>query len=111
MHVRQQVRDAAVARLTGLPLTGARVFASRIRPIEQSQLPCLLVQTNDEEVLPATVHGAYARQLQLVVECVAQASGDTLGQHLIHQLSTKTQSFASRARYLDAPVVNPPDTS
>ena len=49
-HVRKQIRDAVVTAVTGLTTTGANVFATRIRPISDSQLPCLLVYTTNEAI-------------------------------------------------------------
>ena len=76
MHVRTQIRNAAVTRLAGLALTGANVFASRIRPVDSTKMPCLLVYTDEEELGPATVHGTYARDLTLSIKIVAEQSGE-----------------------------------
>lgn len=78
MHVRQQVRDAVGARLLGLPLTGARVFKKRLRPVDPTDLPCLLVATDEEEILPATIHTHILRQLVLTIRCVAQGTDGVL---------------------------------
>jgi hypothetical protein len=66
-HVRTQIRQAAVAALDGI----APVSASRVYPIAEDELPVLLVWTNDEDISGGT-HGAYARELTLVVEAVAR---------------------------------------
>jgi hypothetical protein len=78
MHVRQQVRDAVVARLFGLTLTGPHVFKQRLRPVDQANLPCILVNTDEEEVLPATIHSTIARQLVLTIRCMAQGTDGSL---------------------------------
>ena len=44
-HPRTQIRAAVVALLTGLPITGSNVFASRVRPFHDSELPALNVLT------------------------------------------------------------------
>lgn len=49
-HIRKSIRDAIVTVVTGLTTTGVNVFASRIRPVEQSKLPCLLVYATDESI-------------------------------------------------------------
>lgn len=49
-HVRKQIREAAAAALTGLTTAGPRVFQSRVYPLRQSDLPCLLVNTDEEDV-------------------------------------------------------------
>jgi hypothetical protein len=78
MHVRQQVRDAVALRLIGLPLTGSNVFKKRLRPLDPTQLPCILVNTDEEEVLPATIHTMIQRQLTLTVQCMAQGTDGVL---------------------------------
>ena len=77
-HVRQQIREAAAAALTGLASAGNRVFQSRLRPLRDADLPCLLVNTDDEEVdtLGMGVHPAQERQLALKVRCVAKDASD-----------------------------------
>lgn len=46
-HVRQQIRIAIEARLTGLATTGARVHLSRIYTV--ADVPALLIYASDEE--------------------------------------------------------------
>ncbi len=48
-HARTEIREAVVARLTGLPTTGARVYAGRTRPLEARHQPTLLVYTVNEQ--------------------------------------------------------------
>ena len=47
-HVRQQIRDDIVATLTGLATTGSNVFRSRIFPLEQTNLPALVIYSKSE---------------------------------------------------------------
>ncbi|MCA1381298.1 hypothetical protein [Bradyrhizobium sp. BRP23] len=47
-HVRKQIRDAVVARLTGLPSTGNRVYVGRTRPLGAAHKPTLLIYTRSE---------------------------------------------------------------
>jgi hypothetical protein len=68
-HVRTQIRAAAVDALAGV----APVSASRVYPIAEADLPVLLVWTNEEEITGGT-HGAYARELTLIVEAVARGA-------------------------------------
>jgi hypothetical protein len=68
-HIRRQVRDAAVAALTGLATTGSRVFASRIYPLQDAELPGLLVYTQNEDAARAELGGLlFERTLELVIE-------------------------------------------
>ena len=48
-HQRSTIRDAAVAAVGGLATTGTNVFASRIRPLTTSELPCLCVYVREDE--------------------------------------------------------------
>ena len=49
-HARQQIRDKVVSLVTGLTTTGANVFASRVYPLQDGELPGLCVFTRAEEV-------------------------------------------------------------
>lgn len=55
VHVRTQVRDAAVVALTGLATTGARVFKSRVYPAQDHEMPCLLVYMQGDFADPQTL--------------------------------------------------------
>lgn len=66
-HARMQVRAAAVSDLTGLSLTGSRVFNARVKPIKDAECPCLNVFLLDEAAeWDAT--GTMMRTGDLVVE-------------------------------------------
>lgn len=80
-HVRTQIRDAAVTRLTGLVTTGTRCSGGRpkSRPVQESELPCLLVYTAETEgELVSRKMGArrLAEVAQLVIHGFAQGTGD-----------------------------------
>jgi hypothetical protein len=77
-HVRTQVRDAAVAALTGLPTTGASVFKSRVYPVQERELPCLLVymQGDFAEGQTLDVPEYQRRTAELRVEGLALAGAD-----------------------------------
>ena len=83
-HVRTQIRDAMATQLAGLATTGARVFKRRVRPLQLSDLPCLLIYAGDNEQRERVTIGFPAQlrcEMELVVEVVAKASegsgGDT----------------------------------
>lgn len=48
MHARQQIRQAAVALITGLTTTGTRVYDSRFFELEATQVPAWAVYTTEE---------------------------------------------------------------
>jgi hypothetical protein len=68
-HVRTQIRDAVVALLPGT------VLPSRVYPTDS--LPCTLVYTNAESDEQGAF-GAIDRRLEVVVECIAQATEDDI---------------------------------
>lgn len=69
-HFRQQIRERVATTLTGLTTTGSNVFQSRVYPIEESKLPCLLIYTKDEtsEPLAMSPPRSIEKILSLVVE-------------------------------------------
>lgn len=80
-HVRTQIRDAAVNALDALTTTSTRCTGGRpkSRPIAESELPCLLVYTNEEESEPVSGQMGLrrmSRSVQLLVHGYAQGTGD-----------------------------------
>ena len=77
MHKRKQIRDQVETVLTGLTTTGANVFASRVYPLQASQLPGLLIYTEEEESEPGG-SGAINRMLSLAIEGHVKAVGGVI---------------------------------
>lgn len=77
-HARQQIREALATAVTGLTTTSTRVFQSRMHALAVAELPCLLVNTDDEKIEPLTVHSPalLERTLTAVVRGVARAASD-----------------------------------
>lgn len=104
-HVRQQIREAAAAALTGLTTTGARVFQSRIRPLRDADLPCLLVNTDEETIDGATIAGMLERTLTLQIRAVAKVADDlddTLDTMLAEvEVALATQTLGGRAKNIE----------
>lgn len=75
-HARKQVRAAAVSDLTGLPITGGKVFNARVKPIREEDMPCLNVFLLDE-TSDWDAQGTLVRTGDLVIEGRMQG-GDTL---------------------------------
>jgi hypothetical protein len=77
-HVRQQIREAAAALVTGLATTSTRVFQSRIYPLRDADLPCLLVMTDDEDINSDGISSPALqdRTLRLVIKVVAKANAN-----------------------------------
>lgn len=81
--IREQIVSAIMTLLTatGLP-PGAIVHRERTRPLENEDLPAIVVYFNEEEPLPITKQIfkdiAVERQLALMVECRAIATPPTI---------------------------------
>jgi len=105
-HVRQQIREAAATVLTGLTTTSTRVFQSRLRPLKDTDLPCLLVNTDDEDIetIGFTVGAQQERSLMLSIRAVAKVSStldDTLDTILAEvETALAAQTLGNRAKGL-----------
>lgn len=78
-HSRQTIRDGVAALLTGLPLTGSRVYASRVRPVASSEMPALCIYTLEEDAQRQSLKPTLLRQVNLVVAIYAEGpDGDVM---------------------------------
>ena len=75
-HVRQQLREAVATTVTSLTTTGARVFQSRVYPLQTSELPCLVIITDGDQVENLTAHSPVQQQrtTQVRIEAYARAT-------------------------------------
>lgn len=73
-HAREQIRDAVLQAVTGLATTGARAFASRVHPMNDNEMPCILVFTREEaaERLTQSKPRRQMRRLTVMVEGYAK---------------------------------------
>ena len=95
-HARQTIREAAATKVTGLTSTGSNVFQSRMVP-QTTALPCLLVTTNDEEIVPGTISGMSERGLDLVITGVAKgSSADDALDTIASEVETAMATFTYR---------------
>jgi len=69
-HIRQQIRERAGTVLTGLTTTGTNVFETRIYPLENTNLPALVIYTKNETSEPIVIstNRLMSRELELIVE-------------------------------------------
>ena len=72
-HARQQIREAVAAALTGLATTSTRVYQSRMRPVGDAGLPCLLITTDQEEI-ETTLQSRQNRSLTVTVRGMAKTT-------------------------------------
>ena len=81
-HLRQSIRERIATDVTGLSTTGSNVFQSRVYPVEDASLPCLLVYTTSEEseVTEMASQRPMTRFLNVIVQGVVGATtpDDTL---------------------------------
>lgn len=69
-HVRQQIRDRIVTNVTGLSTTGARVYRSRVYPLNADTMPALLVYSTseDSEIDAMGATGVLNRTVTIAIE-------------------------------------------
>jgi len=75
-HKRQAIRERVASTLTGLTTTGSNVFQSRVYPIENTKLPCLLIYTREETSEPLVMNPprTIEKVLSLVIEGYVKAN-------------------------------------
>ena len=79
-HVRKSIRDNIVTVVTSLSTTGARVYRSRIYPLETANnLPGLCVymlrEASEADTMGGSAHGL-AREVDIVVEAYVRATSN-----------------------------------
>lgn len=76
MHLRQQIRQKVIEKLTGLTTTGQKVLSSRVFSLPQQALPALSVYTKEEssEYISLTIPRTIQRQLMVSVEIFVAAN-------------------------------------
>ena len=108
-HVRQQIREQVGTTLTGLTTTGSNVFQSRVYPLENTNLPCLLIYTKTESSEPVDIgtNRPMQRELSLAVECYVKATSnfddtiDTIAEEVEKAISADpTLSSKAKDTYL-----------
>lgn len=79
-HPRAQIRAAFIDRLTDATAAEERVFAGRLMPVEEPELPAIIVHTREPEKVvdrsPSGWSGFEERRCIVSVVCVAQSFED-----------------------------------
>jgi hypothetical protein len=80
-HLRTQIRDAVLTRVTGLTTTSTRAYAGRAetRPLQPTELPGLLIYTNEtesEEASGTRVSRRFIHLCDIVIDGFAKGTGD-----------------------------------
>lgn len=75
-HLHRQIREAVKDLLTGLTTTTTHVYANRLHPMADANLPGLRIFMDSEEASALTVHTPMLleRGVDLIVECCAKAA-------------------------------------
>lgn len=78
-HARQAIREQVATTLTGLATTGSNVFQSRVYPLQDSNLPALLIYTKEEssEIITMGSTRALDRELTLSVEAYVKSNANS----------------------------------
>lgn len=71
-HIRQQIRNAIAAAVTGLATTGSSVYTSRVHPLETTDLPALRIYTIRDQAERLTQGNPVRvqRAIQVIIEAV-----------------------------------------
>lgn len=90
-HVSEQIVAAAKTALLGLTTTGANVFDSRVYPVEDADLPCLLVDQGNEtsRIESMGLDRITERTMELVV--VAKVKQNTSYRTLINTIRKEVE--------------------
>jgi hypothetical protein len=91
-HARQLIREQVATTLTGLSTTGSNVFQSRVYPLQESNLPALLIYTKEEssEAIVMGSDRAIERELTLAVE--AYVKNNTNSDDIIDDIAEEIES-------------------
>jgi hypothetical protein len=91
-HARQLIREQVATTLTGLSTTGSNVFQSRVYPLQESNLPALLIYTKEEssEAIVMGSDRAIDRELTLAVE--AYVKNNTNSDDIIDDIAEEIES-------------------
>ena len=92
-HLRRQIRERIATDVTGLTTTGTKVFQSRVYPIEESKLPCLLVYDSEEAVTIQSMGSPREIEAELTVniEGYAQGSDGATVQNTLAKIQKEVQ--------------------
>ncbi len=91
-HVRQQLRDAVVALLSGLPTTGARVTGNRALPLAKSASPSLTVRTLSERSTDISQDGTQERVIALRVDVTGKDATEALVSDMLDDSAAEVET-------------------
>jgi len=100
-HVRQQIREKIGTTLTGLTTTGSNVYQSRVYPLENINLPALIIYTKSETSEPIVIgtDRVISRELSVIVEGYVKATSNF--DDTIDTISKEVEEAIAADRTLD----------
>ncbi len=100
-HVRQQIREKIGTTLTGLTTTGSNVYQSRVYPLENINLPALIIYTKSETSEPIVIgtDRVMSRELSVIVEGYVKATSNF--DDTIDTISKEVEEAIAADRTLD----------
>jgi hypothetical protein len=100
---RKNIREAIVETLIDFPTDcGARVYANRVRPVFQTELPLILVQTKTESVELFAESGPREYKRVLQVDVVILAEADESCDDVLDLLGAQVEAALNERHTLDA---------
>jgi len=91
-HFRQQIRAAVVARLAaGVAGVGGRVYANRLHPLGDAELPAISVEINDDQISQQTPLDPPTYLREAVVDVVIKAKSVTGVDDLLDDLCAEVE--------------------
>lgn len=100
-HVRQQIREKFGTTLTGLTTTGSNIYQSRVYPLENINLPALVIYTKSETSEPIVIgtDRVMSRELSVIVEGYVKATSNF--DDTIDTISKEVEEAIAADRTLD----------
>jgi hypothetical protein len=100
-HVRQQIREKIGTTLTGLTTTGSNVYESRVYPLENINLPALVIYTKSETSEPIVIgtDRVMSRELSVIIEGYVKATSNF--DDTIDTISKEVEEAIAADRTLD----------
>jgi hypothetical protein len=100
-HIRQQIREKLGTTLTGLTTTGSNIYESRVYPLENINLPALVIYTKSETSEPIVIgtDRVMSRELSVVIEGYVKATSNF--DDTIDTISKEVEQAIAADRTLD----------
>lgn len=104
-HIRQQIRESAIALLSGNTDAQTYVYSSLFYPIDEDDLPVIVLRTDQESSDLLNIAGPLTRELSLVITAYVTAEEQDL-QNSLDTIAAQiesligNQSFSGLAKWV-----------